>query len=72
MTPGIWQIMIVVIVVVLFFGAGRVPRMMEDLGKGIKSFRKGMQDGDDQKSITSSETVKADSAEKTEHSDHKA
>ena len=44
MTPGIWQIAIVVILVLLIFGAGRLPRIMEDLAKGIKSFKKGMND----------------------------
>lgn len=41
-----WHILIVVLVIVLLFGAGRVPRMMEDLGKGIKSFKKGLADDD--------------------------
>lgn len=52
MTPGIWQILIIVLVILLLFGAGRLPRIMEDLAKGIKSFKKGMRDEDqDQKAI---------------------
>lgn len=39
---SIWHILVVVLVIFLLFGAGRVPRMMEDLGKGIKSFKKGL------------------------------
>lgn len=46
MGPGIWQILIVVVLVLLVFGAGRLPRVMEDLAKGIKSFKKGMADDD--------------------------
>lgn len=44
MTPSIWQILIVVLVIVLLFGAGRVPRLMEDIGKGINAFKKGLKD----------------------------
>ena len=40
------HILIVVLVVFLVFGAGRVPKMMEDLAKGIKSFKKGLADDD--------------------------
>lgn len=43
---SIWHILVVVLVIFLLFGAGRVPRMMEDLAKGIKSFKKGLADDD--------------------------
>ncbi len=43
---SIWHILVVVLVVFMLFGAGRVPRMMEDLAKGIKSFKKGLADDD--------------------------
>lgn len=43
---GIWQILIVVVLVFLLFGAGRLPRVMGDIAKGIKSFKKGMSDDD--------------------------
>lgn len=49
MAPSIWQILIVVVLIMLLFGAGRLPRIMEDLAKGIKSFKKGMKDEDEQK-----------------------
>ena len=42
MTPGPLQIIIIVVLLLLLFGAGRLPRIMEDLAKGIKSFKKGM------------------------------
>lgn len=43
---SIWHVLVVVIVVFLLFGKGRVSGMMEDLAKGIKSFKKGMADDD--------------------------
>ena len=41
---SIWQILIVVLIVVVLFGAGRIPRLMGDMAKGIKSFKAGMKD----------------------------
>ena len=42
-----WQIAIVVLLVVLLFGRGKLSALMGDMAKGIKSFKKGMQDDDD-------------------------
>ena len=39
-----WHIIIVVIVVVLLFGRGKISDLMGDVAKGIKSFKKGMSD----------------------------
>ena len=47
MSLGPLQILLIVALVFLLFGAGRLPRVMEDLAKGIKSFKKGMADDDD-------------------------
>ena len=37
-----WQIAIVVVIVVLLFGRGKISSLMGDVAKGIKSFKKGM------------------------------
>ena len=42
MSIGIWQIALVVILVVLLFGRGKISSLMGDVAKGIKSFKKGM------------------------------
>ena len=44
MSIGFWQIAIVVILVVLLFGRGKISSLMGDVAKGIKSFKKGMSD----------------------------
>ena len=44
MSIGIWQIAIVVVLVVLLFGRGKISDLMGDVAKGIKSFKKGMKD----------------------------
>jgi sec-independent protein translocase protein TatA len=43
---SIWHLLVVVLVVVLLFGTKRLPNVMEDLAKGIKSFKKGLKDED--------------------------
>ncbi len=43
---GLWQILIVAVLVVLLFGRGKIPHLMGDLAKGIKSFKRGMAEDD--------------------------
>ena len=42
MTPSIWQLLIVLVIVLLLFGRGKIPQLMGDMASGIKSFKKGM------------------------------
>jgi len=42
---GPWEMALVFGVIVLLFGASRIPAMMRSLGKGVTEFKKGMQDG---------------------------
>ncbi|MEO0729565.1 MAG: twin-arginine translocase TatA/TatE family subunit [Pseudomonadota bacterium] len=44
MSIGFWQIMLIVVVLVLLFGRGKISELMADTAKGIKSFKKGMAD----------------------------
>ena len=43
---SIWHWLIVLVVVLLVFGRGKIPELMGDMAKGIKSFKKGMTDDD--------------------------
>tara|TARA_Y100000590_G_C15174541_1_gene808707 strand:- start:230 stop:418 length:189 start_codon:yes stop_codon:yes gene_type:complete len=47
MSIGFWQIAVVVVLVVLLFGRGKISDLMGDVAKGIKSFKKGMSDNPD-------------------------
>jgi len=49
-----WQIAIVVVLVVLLFGRGKISSLMGDVAKGIKSFKTGMKDPVQDQSDTSS------------------
>lgn len=48
MAPGPFQILIVVLLILVVFGASRVPFIAENLAKGIKSFKKGLREDDDE------------------------
>jgi len=39
---GVWQIVLILAIVLIIFGAGKLPKVMGDMGKGIKSFKAGI------------------------------
>jgi TatA/E family protein of Tat protein translocase len=41
---GHWEILIILVVILLIFGAKRIPEMAQGLGKGIREFRTAMRD----------------------------
>ncbi len=41
---SVWHWLVVLAIVMLLFGAGKIPRLAGDLAKGIKSFKQGMKD----------------------------
>ena len=51
MTPSIWQLLIVLVIVLLLFGRGKIPQLMGDMAKGIKSFKRGISDEDSKEDI---------------------
>jgi len=52
---SIWHWLIVLVVVLLLFGRGKIPELMGDVAKGIKSFKKGM--GEDETAPVETKTV---------------
>ena len=45
---GFWEILLIVLVFLLLFGGKKIPELMHGLGKGMKSFRKGMNEVEDE------------------------
>lgn len=45
-TLGIWEILIIALVILLLVGGKKIPELMKGLGKGVSSFKKGMKEGD--------------------------
>jgi sec-independent protein translocase protein TatA len=58
--PGIWELVIVLVIVLLVFGVGRLGKLGKDLGEGIREFRVGLTGGE------------GESAEKTEEDNEEA
>jgi len=45
MAGSMWELLLVLVIVFVLFGAGKLPKVMGDMGKGIKSLRDGLKDG---------------------------
>lgn len=47
MSLSIWHVILVLVVVLIIFGAGKLPRVMGDVAKGIKNFKSGLGSDDE-------------------------
>ena len=45
---GVWQVLLILAIVLIIFGAGKLPRVMGDFGKGLKSFKSGLKEGEEE------------------------
>ncbi|MCC6915575.1 MAG: twin-arginine translocase TatA/TatE family subunit [Rhodospirillaceae bacterium] len=61
---SIWHWVIVLVVVLLLFGSGKISGIMGDVAKGIKSFKKGMKDDDDETPTASRTTIEGNATSK--------
>lgn len=52
---GPWQIVLIVLLIVIFFGGKKIPELMKGLGQGMKEFKKAAKDLDDDASNTKNE-----------------
>jgi len=44
MSLGFTELILILVIVLVLFGAGKLPRVMGDLGKGLRSFKEGLKD----------------------------
>jgi sec-independent protein translocase protein TatA len=44
---GLWEVLVILLIVLVIFGAGKLPQVMGDVAKGIKSFKAGLKDTDE-------------------------
>ena len=63
---GVWQWVIIALVIVLLFGGKKIPELMHGLGKGMKSFKAGMKDAEKDIQEIKAEIVKDDEPRKEE------
>lgn len=64
MSLGIWQILLIVLLVLILFGAGKLPAVMSDLAKGVKNFKKGMEEDDKPKTTSANAAAEKSAAPK--------
>ena len=46
MRPGLWQVIIVVLIIAVLFGAKKIPELARSLGKAKGEFKKGLKEGE--------------------------
>lgn len=49
---GAWELVLIVLVVVLIFGGRKIPELMKGVGKGVKSFKEGLNEVEDQVNLS--------------------
>jgi len=61
--PGGWELIIILVIILLLFGVGRIGKIAGELGSGIRAFRKGLQEED--KGESGNEKAKEENADNT-------
>lgn len=46
--PGGWEWLLILAIVLIIFGAGKLPKVMGDVGKGVKNFKKGLNEAEEE------------------------
>ncbi len=46
---GHWELLVILVIVMIIFGAGKLPEIGAGIGKGIKNFKKGVAEGEIEK-----------------------
>jgi sec-independent protein translocase protein TatA len=60
MSIGIWQVVLILLIVLIVFGAGKLPKVMGDVAAGVKNFRKGMREDDEGGETNGSKSIGRD------------
>ena len=66
---SIWHWLIVLVIVLLLFGAGKIPKLMGDMAKGVKAFKKGLADEDEGDAANKSQQIDSQPAAKAADKD---
>ncbi len=72
MSIGPWQIILILVIVLIIFGAGKLPRVAGDLAKGIKNFKKGMNEDEAKEEANKEISSSANANEAAEEKDKAA
>jgi sec-independent protein translocase protein TatA len=64
MSIGIWQVVLILLIVLILFGAGKLPKVMGDVAKGVRNFKAGMKDDEEEdKKVLTSDAAEPEIAE---------
>lgn len=55
---GFWEILLIVLAFLLLFGGKKIPELMRGLGKGVKSFKQGMNEAEQEIKASADDTPK--------------
>lgn len=66
--PSIWQIVLILVIVLLLFGAKKIPELAKGLGSGIKNFKKAIREEDEESPNNQGETSQIKQTQASESS----
>ena len=58
MGPGVWEILIIFLVIIIFFGAKKIPELARSLGLGLREFKKAKDEITDEVTSATDESKK--------------
>lgn len=58
MSLGMGELLLILVIVFVLFGAGKLPQVMGDIGKGVKSLKKGLKDEEKQQNLAENKEEK--------------
>ena len=67
MSIGVWQVLLILVIVLIIFGAGKLPQVMGDVAKGMKNFKAGLKDDEPPRPIAGASQVPGGTVKKDEH-----
>ncbi len=74
MSIGVWQLVLILVIVFIVFGAGKLPSLMGDVGKGVRNLKEGLKgegaekEGDEEIVKQAIEEAKEEAKEEAEES----
>lgn len=69
MSIGVWQVILILLIVLIIFGAGKLPKVMGDVAKGVKNFKKGMREEDEETPETTPRQIDSEPVPPASNSD---
>jgi sec-independent protein translocase protein TatA len=60
---GMQEVLVIALIILLLFGGKKIPELMKGLGKGVKSFKDGLNSADEEKTEVKKDSTKAEEKE---------